>query len=164
MPILKVHMAKWVIAKSEFLCLQLYKIASYKKPFHDQWYHREDKSESWGHFDPSEIFHPNESCSKCFKVEIGCGWIQCPRVNQRYHEQFFYDWNWLFLSWYKSLCRRDNLISQPWEFQAASFIWWMYSHFSNNGFDYNLLSVLAYFHSLRLLIILPYQNLQNNNE
>ena len=91
MHILKVYMSKQVIMKSGFQCRQLYQIASYKKPFHDQWYRREDGSEPCGHFDLLENFHPNESCAKCFKGEIGCGWIQCPRFTQWYHEQCFYD-------------------------------------------------------------------------
>ena len=62
--ILKVHMAKRVITKSRFQCLQLYQIASYKEPFDDQWYHREDRSEPCGHFDLPLNFHPSESCGK----------------------------------------------------------------------------------------------------
>ena len=42
MHILKVNMGKRVITKSGFQCLQLRQIASYKEPFHDQWYPRED--------------------------------------------------------------------------------------------------------------------------
>ena len=42
--ILKVHMAKRVITKSEFRYLQLHQIARYKEHFHNQWYRREDGS------------------------------------------------------------------------------------------------------------------------
>ena len=82
MHILKVHMAKGVITKSEFQCLQLYQIASYKELFNDQWYRRQDGSETYSHFDLPENFHPNKSCAKCFEVETECGWIQCPRCTQ----------------------------------------------------------------------------------
>lgn len=70
MSILKIHMAKWVIAKSGFLCLQLYQIASYKKPFNDKWYHREDGSEPSGQFDLPENFHPSKSRQSVLKGKL----------------------------------------------------------------------------------------------
>ena len=42
MHILKVRMVKLVITRRGFQCLQLHQIASYKEPFHNQWYRRED--------------------------------------------------------------------------------------------------------------------------
>ena len=70
----------------------------------------------------------------------------------KYHEQCFYDWIWLLLFCFISLCRMDILISQPPEFPAVSLNWWVYSYFLNNYFDYNLLHVLVYFHSPSLVI------------
>ena len=93
--VLKIHMAKQVIKKSWFQCLQLYEIVSYKEPFRDQWYHRENGSEPCGHFILPNNFHPNKSCRKCFEVEIGCSWRQCPCYTQWYHKQCFCNWIWL---------------------------------------------------------------------
>ena len=87
MHILKTHLADTF----GFQCLQLYQVGSFKEPFHDQWYRREDRSEPCGHFDLPKNFHPMENCSRCFEGEIGCSWIQCPCCTQWYHEQCFYD-------------------------------------------------------------------------
>ena len=86
MHFLKVDMAKRVISKSGFQCLQLYQTAIDRLPFHDKQYHREDGSEPRGHFDLPENFHLNRNCLKCFEEKIWCGWIQCPRCRQWYHE------------------------------------------------------------------------------
>ena len=74
MHILKVHMAKWVITKIGFQCLQLHQIVSCNEPFHNQWNRGENGSEPCGPFNLPKIFQPSESCTKCFEGEIGCGW------------------------------------------------------------------------------------------
>ena len=74
MHILKVHMAKRVITKIGFQCLQLHQIVSCNEPFHDQWNRGENGSEPCGPFNLPKIFQPSESCTKCFEGEIECGW------------------------------------------------------------------------------------------
>ena len=157
---LKVRMAKRVFAKRAFQCLQLYQIISYKEPFHDQCYHRENGPEPCGHFNLPKTLHPNESCTKCFEGEIGGGWRQCTRHTQWYHKQCFYDWIWLFLFWFKILHRMDIIIFYLLEFPAVSLNWWVYSHFLNNDFDFNVLHVLVYFHSPSSVIFFLSENLE----
>ena len=70
MRVLKVHVAKQVIMKRRFQCLQLYQIVNYNEAFHDQWYRREIGSESCGHFNLVKNIHPNDSCTKCFEKEL----------------------------------------------------------------------------------------------
>ena len=70
MHILKVHMINRVITKIGFQYLQVYQIASYKKPFNDKWYHREDGSEPSGQFDLPENFHPSKSRQSVLKGKL----------------------------------------------------------------------------------------------
>ena len=88
MQILQVHMLKRLITRAGFHCLRFFKIASDQESFHDQWYSKNDL-EPCGHFDAA--LPSNDNCALCAISENGRNWIKCPRCDQWFHDDCFYN-------------------------------------------------------------------------
>ena len=85
MAILQVHMAKRVTTRTGFSCLKLYRIASDKEPFFEQWYGNGTDLDPCGHFDLPNGYQENETCGRCLLGETGEDWKECPTCDLWFH-------------------------------------------------------------------------------
>lgn len=90
MHILQVHMTRRQITRAGLHCVQLFRIASDKEVFREQWYKIADGKEPCGHFDTLDQDGIETNCAKCETGENGSDWIKCSRCSQWYHDGYFY--------------------------------------------------------------------------